>query len=142
MFFKRDVKWNPEVVLGTGFGGICNRYLRLNCPKPVPGEAQDRLDFVCVSVCVRVCLFALFLDPFFDDFLAEFICNFMKRALKKWVLQPISVGEAGHFRGHLAEVVALSSSGDCGATLPLGLFGGVAVGDLHLWRHLPPRVQF
>ena len=64
MLFKRDVKWNPEVVLGTGFGGICDRYLRLNCPKPVPGDAQDRLD----SVCVSVCLFALFLDPFFDDF--------------------------------------------------------------------------
>ena len=56
----------------------------------------------------------------------------MKRALKKWVLQPISVGEAGHFRGHLAEVVALSSSGDCGATFPLGLIGGVAVGNVHL----------
>ena len=43
---------------------------------------------------------------------------------------------------HLAEVVARSSSGDCGATFPLGLIGGVAVGNVHLWRHLPPRVQF
>ena len=35
------------------------------------------------------------------------------------------------FRCHLAEVVALSSSGDCGATFPLGLTGGVAVVNVH-----------
>ena len=40
----------------------------------------------------------------------------------------------------IAEVVALSSNGDCGATL-VGLFGG-DVGDYHLRRHLPPWVPF
>ena len=53
---------------------------------------------------------------------------------------PVNLPVKEHLR--LASVVALSSSGDCGATFPLSLIGGVAVGDLHLWRHLPPRVQF
>ena len=63
MLFKRDVKWNPGVVLGTGFGGICDRYLRLNCPKPVPGDAQDRLDLSVCVLCVQ-----LFADRFLDRF--------------------------------------------------------------------------
>ena len=73
----------------------------------------------------------IFFGGFLDQFEQEFICNFMKRALKKGVLAPVSVGEAGHFRCHirLASVVALSSSGDCGATFPLGPIGGDAVGN-------------
>ena len=58
MLFKRDVNWNPSVVLGTGFGAFCDWYLRFDCPKHVPGAAQDRPDSVCVSVCLSVQLFA------------------------------------------------------------------------------------
>ena len=68
--------------------------------------------------------------------------SFQKKSLKKTGSHPARDAEMDRFRCHLAEVVALSSNGDCGATFPLGPIGGVAVGDLHLWRHLPPRVQF
>ena len=141
MLFNRDVSRNPEVVLGTRFGGFCEWYLRFNCPKHVPGAAQDRPRSVCLSVCPNHA--QLFSGLFLDDFCEEFICFFTKKSLKKWDPGRHTTPNVTRFRtGHLAEVVALSSSGDCGATLPLGLFGGVAVGDLHLWRHLPPRVQF
>ena len=49
---------------------------------------------------------------------------------------PVNISFKEHLR--LASVVVLSSSGDCGGTFPLGLIGGVAVGNQHLWRHLPP----
>ena len=109
-------------------------------PRSCSGSAQ---------ICLFVCLFPgphsvqLFSGLFLDDFCEEFICFFTKKSLKKWDPGRHTTPNVTRFRtGHLAEVVALSSNGDCGATLPLGLFGGVAVGDLHLWRHLPPRVQF
>ena len=57
---NRDVSRNPEVVLGTRFGGFCEWYLRFNCPKHVLGAAQDRLD----SVCLSVILFNFFSDVF------------------------------------------------------------------------------
>ena len=86
-------------------------------PKTRPRSCSGSARF-CLSVCLCACLFVFFSRPFFDDFYEEFNYDFKKNTLKKWVLQPISVGEAEHFRGHLAEVVALSSSGDCGATFP------------------------
>ena len=64
----------------------------------------------------------------------------LKNLSPKRPLNPANIPVKEHLR--LASVVALSSNGDCGATFLLGLIGGVAVGDLHLWRHLPPRVQF
>ena len=143
MLFNRDVSWNLEVVSGSRFGGFCEWYLCFNCPKYVLGAAQDRLNSVCLFVCPRACLRNFFAGRFLDQFEQEFICNFRKNTLKKGDPGRHTTPNVTRFRtGHLAEVVALSSSGDCGATLPLGLFGGVAVGDLHLWRHLPPRVQF
>ena len=140
---NRDVNRNSGVVLGTGFGGICDWYLRFNCPKPVPGAAQDRLNSVCLFACLFVCVFNTTQARFWTSLsknssaISEKIHS--KRALLHGMLNPTRSFSC-HIR--LASVVALSSSGDCGATLPLGLFGGVAVGDLHLWRHLPPRVQF
>ena len=68
-----------------------------------------RIGWICLSACLCVCVFVqLFAGRFWDQFEQEFICNFMKRALKKGVLAPVSVGEAGHFRCHirLASVVA------------------------------------
>ncbi len=117
---NRDVSWNLEVVSGSRFGGFCEWYLCFNCPKYVLGAGRDRLNSGC----------------FLDQFEQEYICNFRKNTLKKGDPGRHTTPNVTRFRtGHLAEVVALSSSGDCGATLPLGLFGGVAVGDLHLWCH-------
>ena len=142
MLLNRDVSRNPEVVLGTGFGGFCDWYLRFNCPKHVLGAAQDRLDPVCVFACVSVVrhfLQARFWTSLSKNSSAISEKLHPKRALLHGILNPTRSFSC-HIR--LASVVALSSSGDCGATFPLGLIGGVAVGDMHLWRHLPPRVQF
>ena len=90
----------------------------------------------------------------------------MKRALKNWVLQPVSVGEAGHFRCHirLASVVAqfqvtdpaqllhcVDLSGGRVEGVTLGAFFGDKIAVPHpaclgrctllkwrLRRHLPP----
>ena len=46
---KRDVNWNPSVVLGTGFGAFCDWYLCFGCPKHAHGRARYRPDPVCLS---------------------------------------------------------------------------------------------
>ena len=125
------------------FLGICDRYLNFSCPTHDPGAAPERPDSVCLmSDLARA-------DFFCSHFLERVdgrTTQFSEKSLKKRELEPISVGEAGPFRGHLAEVVALSSSGNCAAAARhtlIGMFGWWrdAV-DLHLWRHLPPRVPF
>ena len=95
---------------------------------------------VCVFVCVLVQLFA---GRFLDQFEQEFNCNFMKRALKNGSCYSSSI-ELTHFRATSGLPRSLHSPQVATAAppSPLGLVGGVAVGDLHLWRHLPPRVQF
>ena len=141
MPFNRVPKRNRGVVFGTRFGGICDWYLRFDCPKHRTGAAQDRSDSVClISVCFSVCSHCFF-GPFFEQ-VDGITAQFSEKITQKTGSHPARDAEMDRFRCHLAEVVALSSNGDCGATFPLGLIGGVAVGDLHLWRHLPPRVQF
>ena len=71
--------------------------------------------------------------------------TFQKKVAQKRGPAPYETPNVTRFRtGHLAEVLALSSSGDCGAPPSSGCLvcGRDAVGDLHLWRHLPPRVPF
>ena len=71
--------------------------------------------------------------------------SFQKKSLQKRGPGRHTTPNVTQFRtGPIAEVVALSSSGDCGAPpSSVCLVGGRdAVGDLHLWRHLPPRVPF
>ena len=46
LIFKRD----PRVVLGTTFERFCDWYLTFSCPKPGPGRARDRPDFLCLFV--------------------------------------------------------------------------------------------
>ena len=73
---------------------------------------------------VRFCLFVAarwhgprFCSSFFDDFCEEFIRFFTKKSLKKGDPGRHTTPNVTRFRtGHLAEVVALSSNGDCGAT--------------------------
>ena len=62
MLFKRDVNWNPSVVLGTGFGAFCDWYLRFNCPKHGHGRARYRPDPVCLCVCLSVTDFSDFYE--------------------------------------------------------------------------------
>ena len=86
MPFNRVLKRIPGHVLGTRFGGFCEWYLRFGCPKHDPGDAQDRPDPGDAS-------------------------------LKKGDPGRHTTPTVTRFRtGHLAEVVALSSNGDCGAT--------------------------
>ena len=119
--------------MGTRFGGFCEWYLRFNCPKHVPGAAQDRLESVCLCVCSRSHFVQLFSGPFLDDFCEEFICFFTKKSLKKWDPGRDTTPNVTRFRtGHLAEVVALSSNGDCGATLPPR-----SIWWRHSWRLAP-----
>ena len=99
--------------------------------KTRPGAAQDRPEFVCLSVCLQ----HFFCSTFFDDFCEEFICNFRKNTLKKGDPGRRTTPNVTRFRiGHLAEVVALSSSGDCGAT-PLSV---CLVATLRLSPAAPP----
>ena len=123
MPINRVLKRIPGPVLGTRFGGFCEWYLRFGCPKHDLADAQDRPDFVCVSVCL---LQDFFCSPFFDDFCEEFTRNFRKNALENGGLGRNTTPNVTRFRtGHLAEVVALSSSGDCGAPPSSGcLVGG------------------
>ena len=76
---KRDVS-----VLGTGFGCICDWYLRLNCPKHGHGRARYRLDSVC---CLSVCLFVIL----FNFLQAAFWTSSSKNSIaiswkSKWIL--------------------------------------------------------
>ena len=132
--------------------------------KTRPRRCSGSARFCLMCVCLRVQLFA---SSFLDRFRAEFICNFVKRALKKWVLQPVSVGEAGHFRCHfrLASVVAqfqvtdpaqllhcVDLSGGRVEGVTLGAFSGDKIAVPHpaclgrctllkwrLWHHPSPR---
>ena len=78
-------------------------------PRSCSGSAR-----ICLFVCHGVQLFS---GPFLDDFCEEFICFFTKKSLKKWDPGRHTTPNVTRFRtGHLAEVVSLSSNGDCGAT--------------------------
>ena len=116
MPFNRVLKRIPGPVLGTRFGGFCEWYLRFGCPKHDPGDAQDRPESVCL-MSDNVSVSHFFCSHFFDDFYEEFICFFTKKSLKKGDPGRHTTPTVTRFRtGHLAEVVALSSNGDCGAT--------------------------
>ena len=95
-----------------------------------------------LSVCVSVRLFNIFAGPLLDRFWTEFIRNFMKRTLQKRELEPVSVGEAEHFHVTLPRSLHSPQEATAAPPSPLGLIGGVAVVNVHMWRHLPPRVQF
>ena len=92
-----------------------------------------------LSVCVFVQLFA---GPLLDRFWTEFICNFRKKVTQKRKLEPNSVGEADHFHATLPRSLHSPQVATAAPPSPLGLIGGVAVVNVHMWRHLPPRVQF
>ena len=119
------------VVFGTPFWCICDWYLTFSCPKHGPGAAPDRPDSVCLCVCLSVCPNNRFPRPVLDQVDGR-TTHFSEKRRSKTGSHPACAAEMDHFRCHLAEVVALSSSGDCGATFPLGLIGGVAVVNVHL----------
>ena len=58
--FSRVLKRDPRVVLGTTFERFCDWYLTFSCPKPGPGRARDRTDFVCL-------MFFFFVGPLFEQ---------------------------------------------------------------------------
>ena len=101
--------------LGTGFGGICDRYLRLNCPKPVPGDAQDRPDLsVVVSFCSTFC------KLFFGPVLSRIHLQFHEKSAKK-------MGSATDFRRGSWTFSGAPCRGRC------------TLLKWRLRRHLPPR---
>ena len=94
------------------------------------------------NLCV-VCLSHRFPAPFFGPGRWTYSSVFRKIIVQKRGLAAISVGEAENFRPTLPR--SLHSPQMTPAARPLfGFFGWWrdAVGDMHLWRHLPPRVPF
>ena len=114
MPINRVPKRNRGVFFGTRFGGICDWYLRFGCSKLVLGDAQDRPEFVCLSA-VCVMFVALFAAPFWSRSM-QIVNTISRNNHSKTGSHPARDAEMDRFRCHLAEVVALSSNGDCGAT--------------------------
>ena len=164
--FNRVPKRNRGVVFGTRFGGICDWYLRFDCPKHRTGAAQDRSDFVCLMfVCFSACLSHCFFGPFFEQVDGR-TAQFSEKIAQKTGSHPARDAEMSPCRGRFDATFSIVSTrrrfhatpgpismppcrGRC--TLlkwrlrrhPVGgLFGGDAVGNVHLSRHLPPRVPF
>ena len=96
-------------VLEVFANGICVLAVQNTTPEML------RIGEILSDVCLP--MYQRFHSPFFDDFYEEFICFFTKKSLKKGDPGWNSTPTVTRFRtGHLAEVVALSSNGDCGAT--------------------------
>ena len=109
------------VVFGTPFWCICDWYLTFSCPKHGPGAAPDRPDSVCLF---DVCLSHSFPRPVLEHVDGR-TTQFSEKSRSKTGSHPACAAEMDRFRCHLAEVVALSSSGDCGAPPSSGcLVGG------------------
>ena len=49
MLVSRDLKRNPQVVLGACFSSFCEWYLGFSGPKDDHGRARDQVDFLCLS---------------------------------------------------------------------------------------------
>ena len=113
MLFNRDLSWIQSRVWGRLFessaSGICVLTVQIMVPELLQIGP-------IVSVDLSVC--STLWGPTFRAGRCEINRDFTKKMPQKRELEPVSVGEADHFRCHLAEVVALSSSGDCGATFP------------------------
>ena len=116
MLFNRDPSWIPRRFWGQLFEASASGIWLLAVQNTVP-EMLSIGPILSVGLCV--CVFVqLFPAHFLDQFWTEFIPIFRKKITQKRELEPNSVGEADHFHATFAEVVALSSSGDCGATFP------------------------
>ena len=134
MLFNWDVSRIQRSFWGQVFEAFATGICILTVQNMATAELDiDRILSVCVSVCMSV---HVFFRPLFGPVRARIQLQFHEKNTQKTRSHPARDAEMDRFRCHLAEVVALSSNGDCGATFPLGLIGGVAVGDL------PPRVQF
>ena len=140
MLFNRDPSWIPRRFWGQLFEASASGIWLLAVQNTVPEMLSIG---PILSVCVRACVFVqLFPAHFLDQFWTEFIPIFRKKITQKRELEPNSVGEADHFHATLPRSLHSPQVATAAPPSPLGLIGGVAVGDLHLWRHLPPRVQF
>ena len=47
MLVSRDLKRNPQVVLGACFSSFCEWYLGFSGPEDDHGRARDQVDFLC-----------------------------------------------------------------------------------------------
>ena len=129
------------VVFGTPFGGICDWYLTFSCPKHSPGAALDRPDPVSFFVCLSDVCNTVFRDPFWTKSM-DVQLTFQKRDAQKrgptrhapprWTVFGATLPRSLH-----SPQVATAASPS-----PVSVIGGAAVVNVHLWCHLPPRVQF
>ena len=111
--------WDVSGIQRSFWGQVFEAFATGICVLTVQNTTPELLR---IGPDLSVCLFAtwradFFCSPFFDDFCEEFIWDFMKKSLKKGDPGRHTTPNVTRFRtGHLAEVVALSSNGDCGAT--------------------------
>ena len=142
MLFNWDVSGIPKSFWGQLFEPSARGICVLTVQNMVPDMVQ--IDPI-LSVCLSVCPFA----PLFSDPLLEQVDGRTTQFSEK------SRSKTGSRAAHDAERDPNSDWPPCRGRCTLlkwrlrraplfGLFGWWrdAVGDLHLWRHLPPRVPF
>ena len=118
MLVSRDLKRNPQVVLGACFSSFCEWYLGFSGPKDDHGRARDQVDFVWMMDDGWWCYF-FFAAPFLIGSM-QIPKHFPEKITQKTGSRPACAAEFDRFQVMINTGARLAQSGVAFAPPPSG----------------------